>query len=243
MAAAVRAAADRREGLARLVGQVGSARTRLETREAEIGRLASALDQARERAAAAHAEFTALESRVAGLDEGEVGLDTEHEQAAAAYEAAQAHLVQLRQDEREAERDRAALAARKEALELGLTRKDGAAALLAAGDRLSGVLGLGRGAGRRTTRLRDGGGRRTRYGGRRRRGRGPGRRRRCAATAEGRRRRPRAGPRGHPRCRHRYGGAGSRRCSPPEPRPCWTSSGCRTCCCRRCAGCSGPASS
>jgi chromosome segregation protein len=141
VASAERAHADRREGRARLVGQVGAARTRLETREAEIGRLATALDEARERARVAHEEFTALESRVAGLDEGEVGLDTEHEQAAAAYEAAQAQVVQLRQEEREAERDRAALTARKEALELSLARKDGSAALLAAGSRLSGVLG------------------------------------------------------------------------------------------------------
>ncbi len=141
VASAERAHADRREGLARLVGQVGAARTRLETREAEIGRLATALEEARERARVAHEEFVALESRVAGLDEGEIGLDTEHEQAAAAYEAAQGQVVQLRQEEREAERDRAALTARKEALELSLARKDGSAALLAAGDRLSGVLG------------------------------------------------------------------------------------------------------
>src|SRR5690606_19832540 len=38
-------------------------------------------------------------------------------------------------------RERAALAARVEALELGLTRKDGAGALLAASDRVSGLLG------------------------------------------------------------------------------------------------------
>ncbi len=141
VATAERAQADRREGLARLVGQVGAASSRLETREAEIGRLSTALDEARERARGAHEEFTALESSVAGLDEGEVGLDTEHEQAATAYEAAQAQVAQLRQEERDAERDRAALTARKEALELSLARKDGSAALLAAGSRLSGVLG------------------------------------------------------------------------------------------------------
>ena len=44
-------------------------------------------------------------------------------------------------EEQEAERERAALAARVEALELGLARKDGAAAVLAAGERLPGVLG------------------------------------------------------------------------------------------------------
>jgi len=41
-------------------------------------------------------------------------------------------LTQLRDEERGAERDRASLLARKEALELGLRRKDAAAAILAA---------------------------------------------------------------------------------------------------------------
>src|SRR5207237_1150216 len=89
VAAAQRAQADRREGLARLTGEVAAARTRLETREAEIGRIVSALGEARDRSRLAHEEFVALESSVAGLDEGEVGLDTEHERAAAAYDAAQ----------------------------------------------------------------------------------------------------------------------------------------------------------
>ncbi len=141
VAAAERAAADRREGLARLTGQVASARTRLETREAEIGRLRLSLDEARARAEAAQTDFTALESQVAGLDEGEVGLDTEHERAAADFDAAERTVVALRDEERDAERERAALAARKEALEMGLSRKDGAGAVLAAGERLSGVLG------------------------------------------------------------------------------------------------------
>ncbi len=141
VASAERAAADRREGLARMTGQVAAARTRLETRTAEIDRLAGALDQATARAEAAQAEYTALETQVAGLDEGEVGLDGEHERGAADLQAAEAEVSRLRQEEREAERDRAAMAARVEALEMGLARKDGAGALLAAGERLSGVLG------------------------------------------------------------------------------------------------------
>ena len=40
-----------------------------------------------------------------------------------------------------ADRDRSALTARKDALELGLSRKDGAGALLAASDDVSGLLG------------------------------------------------------------------------------------------------------
>jgi len=138
---AQRAAADRREGLARLSGQVAAARSRLETRAAEIGRLSATLAEARSRAEVAQRDFTALESQVAGLDEGEVDLDSEHEAAAASFGAAEASVTSLREQEREAEHERAGLIARKEALEMGLTRKDGAGALLAAGARLSGVLG------------------------------------------------------------------------------------------------------
>ena len=141
VAASERAAADRREGLARLTGQVASARTRLETREAEIGRLRVSLGEAQARASAAQRDFTALETQVAGLDEGEVGLDTEHERAAAAFTSAEQQVSALRDQERDAERERAALAARVEALQMGLSRKDGAGAVLAAGERLSGVLG------------------------------------------------------------------------------------------------------
>ena len=141
IATAERAEADRREGLARLTGQVGAARSRLETREAEIGRLSEALAEARTRAERAQQEFTALESQIAGFDEGEVDLDTEHERASAVLAAADARVAELREEERSAERERAALVARKETLELGLARKDGSSTLLAAGDRLSGVLG------------------------------------------------------------------------------------------------------
>jgi chromosome segregation protein len=141
VAAAERAAGDRREGLVRLTGQVTAARTRLETRDAEIDRLAGALSDARQRAEQARQSFTALESSVAGLDEGEVDLDGEYETAAAAFATAESRVTALRSEEREAERDRAALAARREALEEGLAHKDGTGALLVAGERLSGVLG------------------------------------------------------------------------------------------------------
>ncbi len=137
----LRAAADRREGLARLRGEVEAARSRVDTRSAEIARLAESLAQARSRAELAHGEFTALESQVAGLDEGEVDLDAEHEDAAKALDAAEAEVAGLRDEERGAESERAALTARLEALRLGLARKDGTSALLAAGDRLSGLRG------------------------------------------------------------------------------------------------------
>jgi chromosome segregation protein len=50
-------------------------------------------------------------------------------------------LNSLRDEEREVERERSSLAARAEALELGLARKDGTGALLAASQRISGLLG------------------------------------------------------------------------------------------------------
>jgi chromosome segregation protein len=141
VAAAVRAAADRREGLAKLAGQVNAARSRVETRSHEIQRLESSLIEARERAEHAHRAFTALETQVAGLDDDEVDLDAEHAAAADAFRAADAEVERLRIEEAAADRDRVALTARLEALELGLARKDGTGALLAAGEQISGLLG------------------------------------------------------------------------------------------------------
>ncbi len=135
-----RAAADRREGLARLAGQVAARRTRLEATESEIGRLRDALAEAERRGHEATVEFTALESTVAGVEEGEEGLDADHESAVAELEEAVAEVTGLERTEQEAERDRATWSARVEALELSLERKDGAGALLAADD-LPGVLG------------------------------------------------------------------------------------------------------
>src|SRR5205823_820465 len=78
-----RAIADRREGLVRLHGEVTALRTRASAADDEIGRLTVALDAARERAGTAQAEFAAVESEVAGLDAGEVDLDSRYESAAA----------------------------------------------------------------------------------------------------------------------------------------------------------------
>ncbi len=141
VAGVLRAAADRREGMARLTGQAGAARSRVEARDAETARLTAAREEARARADRAQAEFAAIEGQVAGLDEGEVDLDVEHESAAEAVAAAEAEVAALREEERAAERERSTAAARREALELGLARKDGAGALLAASGRVSGLLG------------------------------------------------------------------------------------------------------
>lgn len=140
LAALQRAVADRREGLARLAGQVAARRSRLEATESEIGRLRESLAAAERRGREATVEFAALESQVAGAEEGEEGLDAEHEAAVEALEAATAELASLRDAEQVAERDRATWTARVEALEMSLVRKDGAGALLAADD-LPGTLG------------------------------------------------------------------------------------------------------
>ncbi|HWS58750.1 MAG TPA: AAA family ATPase, partial [Actinotalea sp.] len=140
LAALLRAVADRREGLARLAGQVAARRSRLEATEAEIGRLREALAEAERRGQQATVQFAALESQVAGVEEGEEDLDAAHEDATAALEDARAALVELRAGEQAAERDRASWTARVEALEMSLVRKDGAGALLAADD-LPGTLG------------------------------------------------------------------------------------------------------
>ncbi|PSK95615.1 condensin subunit Smc [Murinocardiopsis flavida] len=141
IAAAARAAADRREGLAKLRGRVDSLRSKVAASEAEAERLDQASVEARERAEIAQAEYETAAEESAGLDEGDAELDSAAEAAKAALAAADSALGELRDAYSTAERERAALAARKEALEMGLNRKDGAGALLAAADRLPGLLG------------------------------------------------------------------------------------------------------
>ncbi|TCC02868.1 chromosome segregation protein SMC [Kribbella soli] len=141
ISALIRAAADRREGLARLTGQVNALKSRAAAAESEIGRLANNRHEAEQRAAKAQHDFTALETQVAGLDAGEKGLDDQYEAAQAVLDELDERLAKLRAEERDAERERTGLAARKEALELGLNRKDGAGALLAASEQVNGLMG------------------------------------------------------------------------------------------------------
>ncbi|MFI8830803.1 chromosome segregation protein SMC [Streptomyces afghaniensis] len=138
---AARAIADRREGLARLSGQVNAARSRAASAQAEIERLAAARDEAQERAVAAQEEYEALKAEVDGLDAGDVELAEQHDAAKQQLTDAEAALTAAREATTAAERKRAATQARHEALALGLRRKDGTGILLAAKDRLSGLLG------------------------------------------------------------------------------------------------------
>ncbi|MEO3792525.1 chromosome segregation protein SMC [Nonomuraea sp. B10E15] len=164
LAMAARAAADRREGLAKLRGQVDSVRSRARAAEEEIGRLRAAVADAteRERQATEDLEARRLEEPAAdpalaeelataqamveeaaavadearaAAEEAKAGLDAPR----AALQSAKSAVATARAADQEAQRSVAALAARREALELGLAKGDGGAALLDAG--LAGVLG------------------------------------------------------------------------------------------------------
>jgi chromosome segregation protein len=154
---AARSAADRREGLARLRGNVEALRSKVQAGEAEIGRLAAARSEAEQRAAAARADYDAADTQEAADPE----LAAEHEsaqrelaQAKAAAEEAKAAVAGPRQElaaarqrvaaardaDQAAQRHVAALQARVEALELTVgNAADGGETL--AGAALDGVLG------------------------------------------------------------------------------------------------------
>ena len=154
---AARAAADRREGLVRLRGQVDALDSKTQATEAEIGRLAEARAAAEERARVAESEYSTQETQAAEDPE----LAAEHERAQEILEQAKDSAEQAREavdaprrDLREthervgaargadqaAQKDATALQARVEALDLTLgSAADGGEALLSAG--LDGVLG------------------------------------------------------------------------------------------------------
>ena len=136
-----RAIADRREGLARLTGEVNTLRSRTEAAGSEIDRLTVARDDALARSAAAKRRFAGLENRLVGVNAGESGLDDAYEGAAEAVQRMESTIVEVQRGEQRALTERASLAARLDALTLGLERKDASAALLAAGDSIGGLLG------------------------------------------------------------------------------------------------------
>ncbi|MFI7676518.1 chromosome segregation protein SMC [Actinophytocola sp. NPDC049390] len=139
--AAVRAVADRREGLARLAGQVEALRSKTNATAEEIERLSTALAEATERAELAAVELAEAQEETGIEDSGDAGLADRHQRAVEAQKAAQARVEELVRAERTAEKDIASWKARVDALSMGLNRKDGAGVLLAAGDRLPGLLG------------------------------------------------------------------------------------------------------
>ncbi|MEU9046086.1 MULTISPECIES: chromosome segregation protein SMC [unclassified Kitasatospora] len=138
---AARAIADRREGLARLQGQAAAARSKAAAAQAEIGRLAEARDEALLRAEAAQGELDDLQHQVDGAAGDDEQAEAGYREAREGLAAVERELAAAREAAGAAERERAGLTARHEALSLGLRRKDGTGALLAAGERLGGLLG------------------------------------------------------------------------------------------------------
>ncbi|MER6947120.1 chromosome segregation protein SMC [Nonomuraea sp. NPDC000554] len=164
LAMAARAAADRREGLARLRGQVDSVRSRSRAAEEEIGRLNRAVADAGEREQRARDDLelrqreepaadpalaeelataqslvetarSAADEARAAVEEAKSALDAPR----TSLQAAKSAVATSRAADQEAQRSVAALRARCEALELGLAKDDGGAALLETD--LAGVLG------------------------------------------------------------------------------------------------------
>jgi len=125
-----RGIADRREGLAKLTGQVSAKRSRLEQAEAEIQRLQDAHTAALTRARQAQEKYSELEQRAVGVETGEEELKTAHEAALVALDEKEVEVAALLEAQREAETAVATWRARREALELALARKDATGALL-----------------------------------------------------------------------------------------------------------------
>jgi chromosome segregation protein len=141
LVAAVRAIADRREGLAKLIGQVNAMRTRSSAAADEIARFDVALEEAQARAAAAQEQYEIAAAGASEADRGTDELGLRHDRAVAAEQTVAARLKELSDFDRVAEKEAAQWKAREDALALGLQRKDGAGALLANGSRVKGLLG------------------------------------------------------------------------------------------------------
>jgi chromosome segregation protein len=144
-AAELRAEADRREGLARLGGQVAARRSRVEAAEEQVARQRQAAVHAGERADQAEAELASLDGATTAATEAVDARTADLAAAKIAQTDAEAVVAGLEVDGRAASERRAGLVARIDALRLAADRADAAAALLALpGDNL-GLLGAAAG--------------------------------------------------------------------------------------------------
>jgi chromosome segregation protein len=130
IAAAMRAIADQREGTARQEGHIKSLAARLDAIAEEIARLTKARDEAQARAQSAQREYSTFEMDIAGADAGELGLDSEFEVAKQTLDSAKLNLNNLIDAERAADRERNAIEAKLEAMQLTSQSRDGGAALI-----------------------------------------------------------------------------------------------------------------
>jgi chromosome segregation protein len=142
LAADAQAAAQRADRLARLHSQVEAALSRASAAQDEAGRLAEAAEQARARAEQAQVEYAALQDREADRELGRTDLAVVHDGAAAAVQAAQGRVAELRRVEHAASEQRAANAARAQVLAEAVTSgADASEVLLAEPGTFDGVLG------------------------------------------------------------------------------------------------------
>ncbi|WP_116204024.1 chromosome segregation protein SMC [Amycolatopsis circi] len=139
--AAVRAIADRREGMAKLTGQVEALRSKNGATAEEVDRLTVGLQEAAERAEIAVEELEEAKAAGGTEESDDAELQQRHDRAVEANNAAKARVEELVKAERGSEREIASEKARVEALSMGLKRKDGAGALLGASAEMPGLLG------------------------------------------------------------------------------------------------------
>src|SRR5699024_1700788 len=132
---------DRREGMAKLSGQVEALRSKTGATAEEIERLDTGIEEAKARAETAAEELEQVKAEDGSGEADDADLQQRYEQAVAANDAADARVNELVDGERGAERDIASEQARLDALYMGLSRKDGAGALLEASEEVPGVLG------------------------------------------------------------------------------------------------------
>ena len=130
IAATMRAIADAREGTARQEGHIKSLNARLEAITEEIERLTKARNDAQNRVDQAKQQYSAHELEIASADSGELGLDSQYENAKSLLEAAKNKHTELVDAERAADRERNAVESKLEAMQLTSQRRDGASALL-----------------------------------------------------------------------------------------------------------------
>lgn len=115
-----RAAADRREGLAKLHGQVEARRSRVEAGEAEVGRLKASLGGSSQRVDEARHEIETLRDELARLESSEGELNETAERALATLEELEGRRRQLRDERNTASQRSGAASAKAEALEMSL---------------------------------------------------------------------------------------------------------------------------
>lgn len=114
--AKLRAIADRREGVVRLLAMVESQQQAVQAAQEEVARLAETLEETKTRAVAARREAEDVAEKLADIEAGRAPLDEANARAAAEAQAAEERLTQLRNDQRERERAVFALEARIAAL-------------------------------------------------------------------------------------------------------------------------------